>query len=213
MRRGPSPDSRPPAASARRPCSAALAAGVPGAMLRSAGCRVWDADGREYLDLVMALGAVALGYGHPAVTDAAATRGRRRRGRAAPARARGGAGRRNSAAHPLGRAGPFSQDRRGGDGRRGPARAHGHRPRAGAGLRLSRLARLVPDAGGRGRTRGHARALRRAPLQRSRAHPRADPAAGDALAAVVFEPVILAASPTASGSPCFGRRRAGSARC
>jgi glutamate-1-semialdehyde 2,1-aminomutase len=44
--------------------------GVPIAMLRSAGCRVWDADGREYLDLVMALGAVALGYAHPAVTEA-----------------------------------------------------------------------------------------------------------------------------------------------
>ncbi|HET7427713.1 MAG TPA: aminotransferase class III-fold pyridoxal phosphate-dependent enzyme [Gemmatimonadales bacterium] len=46
------------------------AAGVPVAMVRSAGCRVWDADGHEYLDLVMALGAVALGYGHPAVTEA-----------------------------------------------------------------------------------------------------------------------------------------------
>ncbi len=47
------------------------AAGVPDAMLRSSGCRVWDAEGREYLDLVMALGAVALGYAHPAVTEAA----------------------------------------------------------------------------------------------------------------------------------------------
>jgi glutamate-1-semialdehyde 2,1-aminomutase len=47
------------------------AAGVPSAMVRSAGCRVWDTEGREYLDLVMALGAVALGYGHPAVTEAA----------------------------------------------------------------------------------------------------------------------------------------------
>jgi glutamate-1-semialdehyde 2,1-aminomutase len=40
-------------------------------MARAAGCRVWDAQGREYLDLGMALGAVALGYGHPAVTAAA----------------------------------------------------------------------------------------------------------------------------------------------
>ena len=47
------------------------APGVPAAMLRSSGCRVWGTDGREYLDLVMALGAVALGYGHPAVTEAA----------------------------------------------------------------------------------------------------------------------------------------------
>ncbi|HEX6105023.1 MAG TPA: aminotransferase class III-fold pyridoxal phosphate-dependent enzyme [Gemmatimonadales bacterium] len=40
-------------------------------MTRSRGCRVWDERGREYLDFVMALGAVALGYGHPAVTGAA----------------------------------------------------------------------------------------------------------------------------------------------
>jgi glutamate-1-semialdehyde 2,1-aminomutase len=40
-------------------------------MARSSGCRVWDTDGREYLDLVMALGAVALGYGHPEVGRAA----------------------------------------------------------------------------------------------------------------------------------------------
>ena len=53
--------SPPPAASARRRSSAVRPTGVPSAMVRSAGCRVWDADGREYLDLVMALGAVALG--------------------------------------------------------------------------------------------------------------------------------------------------------
>jgi glutamate-1-semialdehyde 2,1-aminomutase len=46
-------------------------AGVPRAMVRSSGCRVWDADGREYVDFIMALGAVALGYAHPAVTEAA----------------------------------------------------------------------------------------------------------------------------------------------
>jgi glutamate-1-semialdehyde 2,1-aminomutase len=40
-------------------------------MTRSSGCRVWDADGQEYLDFIMALGAVALGYGHPAVVEAA----------------------------------------------------------------------------------------------------------------------------------------------
>jgi glutamate-1-semialdehyde 2,1-aminomutase len=40
-------------------------------MVRSSGCRVWDTDGREYLDLVMALGAVALGYGHAEVGRAA----------------------------------------------------------------------------------------------------------------------------------------------
>jgi len=43
----------------------------PGRMVRAEGSRVWDANGREYLDLVMALGAVALGYGHPSVARAA----------------------------------------------------------------------------------------------------------------------------------------------
>jgi glutamate-1-semialdehyde 2,1-aminomutase len=47
------------------------APGVPRAMLRCQGCRVWDAEGREFLDLVMALGAVALGYADPVVTEAA----------------------------------------------------------------------------------------------------------------------------------------------
>jgi glutamate-1-semialdehyde aminotransferase len=45
--------------------------GVPLRMVRADGCNVWDADGKEYVDTVMALGAVALGYAHPAVTLAA----------------------------------------------------------------------------------------------------------------------------------------------
>ena len=44
--------------------------GVPLRMVRSAGCRVWDREGREYVDFLMALGAVALGYGHPEVNRA-----------------------------------------------------------------------------------------------------------------------------------------------
>ncbi len=47
------------------------APGVPRVMVRSQGCRVWDVEGREYLDLIMALGAVALGYADPVVTAAA----------------------------------------------------------------------------------------------------------------------------------------------
>jgi glutamate-1-semialdehyde aminotransferase len=39
-------------------------------MVSSSGCRFRGDDGREYLDCVMALGAVALGYGHPAVREA-----------------------------------------------------------------------------------------------------------------------------------------------
>jgi glutamate-1-semialdehyde 2,1-aminomutase len=44
---------------------------LPSRLARAAGARVWDAEGREYLDYVMALGAVALGYGHAAVNRAA----------------------------------------------------------------------------------------------------------------------------------------------
>ena len=43
---------------------------VPGALRSSSGCTIVDIRGREYTDFVMALGAVALGYGHPAVVDA-----------------------------------------------------------------------------------------------------------------------------------------------
>ena len=45
--------------------------GTPARMTRASGCRVWDESGREYVDFVMALGAVALGYGHPTVNRAA----------------------------------------------------------------------------------------------------------------------------------------------
>jgi len=44
---------------------------APTQLVRASGCRVWDRSGREYVDYVMALGAVALGYGHPAVNRAA----------------------------------------------------------------------------------------------------------------------------------------------
>lgn len=49
-----------------------LFGGAPGPrrMTRSAGCRVWDDAGRDYVDFGMALGAVALGYAHPTVTAA-----------------------------------------------------------------------------------------------------------------------------------------------
>jgi glutamate-1-semialdehyde aminotransferase len=37
---------------------------------RGAGCRVWDVDGNEYIDYIMALGPVNLGYAYPRVNDA-----------------------------------------------------------------------------------------------------------------------------------------------
>ncbi len=44
--------------------------GLPLRMVRSRGCRVEDDTGREYVDYVMGLGAVALGYAHAEVADA-----------------------------------------------------------------------------------------------------------------------------------------------
>jgi acetylornithine/N-succinyldiaminopimelate aminotransferase len=42
----------------------------PLALRRGAGCRVWDADGREYLDLIAGIAVSALGHGHPALVEA-----------------------------------------------------------------------------------------------------------------------------------------------
>ena len=44
---------------------------LPLRMVRSSGYLVWDDRGRQYVDYLSGLGAVALGYGHPAVTAAA----------------------------------------------------------------------------------------------------------------------------------------------
>jgi glutamate-1-semialdehyde 2,1-aminomutase len=45
--------------------------GLPVRLARASGASVWDPEGREYLDFIMGLGAVALGYGHPVVNAAA----------------------------------------------------------------------------------------------------------------------------------------------
>ncbi len=44
---------------------------LPIRMVRSSGYRVWDRNDREYIDYIMGLGSVALGYCHPEVTRAA----------------------------------------------------------------------------------------------------------------------------------------------
>ncbi|TDC57638.1 acetylornithine transaminase [Actinomadura sp. KC345] len=45
--------------------------GVPPlALARGEGCRVWDADGREYLDLIAGIAVSSLGHGHPALVEA-----------------------------------------------------------------------------------------------------------------------------------------------
>jgi glutamate-1-semialdehyde 2,1-aminomutase len=44
--------------------------GMPVRLARAEGAEVWDVEGRRYLDFIMALGAVSLGYGHPVVRAA-----------------------------------------------------------------------------------------------------------------------------------------------
>ncbi len=40
------------------------------ALERGVGCRVWDADGNEYLDLLAGIAVSTLGHAHPAIVDA-----------------------------------------------------------------------------------------------------------------------------------------------
>ncbi|TDD68831.1 acetylornithine transaminase [Actinomadura darangshiensis] len=42
----------------------------PVALARGAGCRVWDTDGKEYLDLIAGIAVSSLGHGHPALVEA-----------------------------------------------------------------------------------------------------------------------------------------------
>ena len=46
---------------------------------RASGCRVWDVDGNQYIDYLMAFGAYLLGYAHPEVEAAAFTQAQRGR--------------------------------------------------------------------------------------------------------------------------------------
>ena len=51
---------------------ASLPAGFPQYFERADGCRIWDADGNEYIDYMSAYGPNLLGYGNAAVEQAAA---------------------------------------------------------------------------------------------------------------------------------------------
>jgi acetylornithine/N-succinyldiaminopimelate aminotransferase len=42
----------------------------PVALVHGQGCRVWDADGRDYLDLLGGIAVSSLGHAHPAIVDA-----------------------------------------------------------------------------------------------------------------------------------------------
>ncbi|MFW5663333.1 MAG: aspartate aminotransferase family protein, partial [Bacteroidota bacterium] len=40
---------------------------------KAEGCRIWDTDGREYLDFLSGIAVNALGHGHPLILEALAT--------------------------------------------------------------------------------------------------------------------------------------------
>lgn len=44
----------------------------PAFLERGRGCRVWDVDGGEYIDYILGLASITLGYAYPAVTEAVA---------------------------------------------------------------------------------------------------------------------------------------------
>jgi glutamate-1-semialdehyde 2,1-aminomutase len=52
--------------------AAIFAPGYPQFFVRGEGCRQWDADGREYIDLMCSWGPIVLGHRHPRVEEAAA---------------------------------------------------------------------------------------------------------------------------------------------
>ena len=42
----------------------------PAAMVQGSGCRLTDADGKEYLDFMAGIAVCGLGHCHPAITEA-----------------------------------------------------------------------------------------------------------------------------------------------
>ena len=49
---------------------------LPVAFVRGEGTRLWDSEGREYLDFLGGLAVVSLGHAHPEVADAVAEQAR-----------------------------------------------------------------------------------------------------------------------------------------
>jgi 4-aminobutyrate aminotransferase/(S)-3-amino-2-methylpropionate transaminase len=72
---GPGPRSRAlleRLARIENPGLTAIEAGFPLVWERALGTRVWDVDGRQYLDLTAAFGVAAVGHSHPAVVETVA---------------------------------------------------------------------------------------------------------------------------------------------
>src|SRR2546430_12631236 len=70
-RSGRRPMSATPLLQARFEAALMPTYGVPPlALVRGEGCKVWDADGREYTDLIAGIAVSSLGHAHPAVVEA-----------------------------------------------------------------------------------------------------------------------------------------------
>ena len=112
-------------------------------LVRGEGAWVWDADGNKYLDYLMALGPIILGYGNRAGERSRDAPGRGWH-RVQPDASAGSRSRRDARrSHSLRRDGAFRKKRFGRDDRCSACRARLHRSRSRGVLRLSRLARLV----------------------------------------------------------------------
>ena len=134
-----------------------VAGAYPYFFARGEGCRVWDVDGNEFIDLMCSYGPIVLGHRHPAVEEAARRQMARRRLLQRPESALGRARRAAGGDHPVRRLGRLRQERLrrlhlvGGGG------ARAHRAAAGrqGGGRLPRLACLVHAGAGRRHPGGH----------------------------------------------------------
>ena len=49
----------------------------PLSLVRGKGCRVWDANGKEYLDFAAGIAVCSLGHAHPAIAKALARQDRK----------------------------------------------------------------------------------------------------------------------------------------
>ena len=129
--------------------------GTPLFIRKAEGARLWDADGKGYIDYVGSWGPMILGHAWPPVVEAIAEAARARHLLRRALRARGRAGRARGAHGALHREGPLRLLRHRGHDERAPARPRVHRPPEDPEVR-----RLLPRPRRRPARRGAARASR-----------------------------------------------------
>ena len=111
-----------------RACSSRARTRVPRARSR---LHVWDVDGNEYVDYIMGLASITLGYAYPAVTEAVARQLERGSIFSLPHPLEVEVSERLHRDHPVRRDGALREDGLGGRRRRGARGARRHGPRRG----------------------------------------------------------------------------------